>query len=57
MKGGERIMERSIIVEFNMEDFKRMIGSTKTNQSSIEQLTFEDVRKNIDECIAKLMHA
>ncbi len=48
---------RSPIVEFNMEDFKHMIGSAKTNQSSIEQLTSSNVRKSIDECIAKLMHA
>jgi len=35
---------RSPIVGFNMEDFKHMIGSAKTNQSSIEQLTLDDVK-------------
>lgn len=48
---------RSTIVEFKMSDLDGLLGRPKTEQSSIEQLTFEDVRKSIDECIAKLMHA
>jgi len=33
-----------------------MIGSAKTNQSSIEQLTLDDVKNNIDKCISKLIN-
>jgi len=60
MKGGERIMERSTIVEFNINDFGQMIGfnasNSANNQSSILKMTLDDVKKNIDECITKLMN-
>lgn len=55
-QGGETMDRRSPIVGFNMKDFKHMIGSAKTNQSSIEQLTLDDVKNNIDKCISKLIN-
>ena len=53
-------MERSTIVEFNINDFGQMIGfnasNSANNQSSILKMTLDDVKKNIDECITKLMN-
>ena len=53
-------MERSTIVEFNINDFGQMISfnasNSANNQSSILKMTLDDVKKNIDECITKLIN-
>ena len=47
---------RSPIVEFNMKDFKHMIGSAKPISLLSNKLTLDDVKNNIDKCISKLIN-